>query len=127
MPTARRRRSRHLQAVTLDALDCPQMLSLSAGWSPPEIPFEIGRAYWHTWEQFLSDYAQVRAEFLETAFYRPGTTPFAEWLYQRTGGDARRVAELEAEGRSIVEAAQREYPPSRMNPVLALFRMEERA
>jgi hypothetical protein len=81
--TKRRRRGRTL--LTLDALSLPALLSLSVGWQPPRLPFDVGRGGpWATWAEFDADYAAVREEFLESTWAElpGGELPFAERRYQ---------------------------------------------
>jgi len=65
-------------ARSLDALSLHDLLSFVAGWHPPTSAFERSRSRWATWEEFDSEYAAVREEFLAQEWAQTDEVPFAE-------------------------------------------------
>lgn len=82
--------------VTLDSFSPTELLDFGCGWSPlgsrgepwADNPERQARERWATWQEFLSDWEQVRDEWRasESMVFGPACDEcFAEWLYQRYG------------------------------------------
>lgn len=63
MPTTRRRSTRRRFILTLDTLDLADIHRLATGWRPGVLG-----SRWQTWEAFVSDYAELRDEFLASSW-----------------------------------------------------------
>jgi hypothetical protein len=85
MPTTRKRRSRGRAILTMDSIDIPDILSLLAGWRPPQNDIEA-RSRWSTWPEFFGEYELLRDEFLAFEWtvnmIERGEPIFAEEEYQ---------------------------------------------
>ncbi len=64
MPRKRRVPKLAHRQLRWDDVDMSMLLNFWTAWRPPQGEFERGRSHWQTWEQYLGDWALVRAAAL---------------------------------------------------------------
>lgn len=81
MPTKRTRVQRRPGGSgSLRKLDPEELIAFCCVWRPPIGEFELSRAQWKTWAEYLTDYESQREQLRENRWI-PGQPVFAERHY----------------------------------------------
>jgi ADP-heptose:LPS heptosyltransferase len=77
MPRRLRRPKTRARSLRLDDLSLYDLLCFQAAWKPPSCAADRSSSRWLTWDEFLTEYQQIREE-LRAAFPDHGEPDFAE-------------------------------------------------